>query len=122
VLGQPEINFTLPYPPTVNKIWRPTGKGLVKTAAARKWQTDAGWAYKAAGGRRLDGPLMVLVNLSPPNDGRKRDVDNGLKALLDSLNGVAWGDDYQVVAVAAVRFPPLDAAGSAEVKIWRSRS
>jgi len=120
VLGAPKVTFTLPYPPSLNRIYRSKVNGGVrKTASAKKWAVDAGWAYKASGGIRLTGPVTIMVNLFQPADGQKRDVDNALKILLDAMNGVAWIDDSQVVAIGAVKFPPRDRLGSAEVKIWQ---
>lgn len=122
VLGAPKIALTLPYPPSVNKIWAPRvgGFGFKKTGFAKKWAKDAGWAYKLAGGRLHTGPVTVIINLHPKDDGHRRDVDNPIKITLDALNGVAWKDDSQIVALAIVKFPaePGDRVGRAELKIW----
>lgn len=36
-------------------------------------------------------------------DQRRRDLDNLIKSILDGLNGVAWKDDSQVIAIAAAK-------------------
>lgn len=112
------MRFEVSYPPSVNNLYYNAGRGRRKTAGAKKWSTDCGWRYKAAGGRLLEGKVSVLINLYPPDDGRTRDVDNPIKVTLDSLKGVAWKDDSQVIAVAAIRFPAQSKVGRAEVKIW----
>ena len=43
---------------------------------------------------------MDLRGLRPQRSG---DLDNRLKCLLDSLNGIAWSDDGQIVEIHAYR-------------------
>ena len=79
------IILTLPFPPSVNGYWRNiNGRTLIsakgrayKKAVARLVQ----WNHAA---NKLQGRLVVLVALHPP-DRRKRDIDNSMKALLDSM-------------------------------------
>lgn len=47
--------------------------------------------------KRLD---CVLNNLRPT---KKPDIDNCIKIILDSLNGIAYKDDSQIVEVIAVK-------------------
>ena len=48
------------------------------------------------------GPIAVDISVYRPQ--RRGDLDNVLKALLDSLNGVLWVDDDQVVELHAYRY------------------
>lgn len=46
--------------------------------------------------------VQVTVNPSPPPDGKliqRGDIDNYLKLVMDALNGTAWKDDRQIVAL-----------------------
>ena len=113
------IEFQLPYPPSVNHIYRRTGRGgrqVVLKDSVRDWRADAGWAYKAAGGRVLHGRVMVEVSLYPPAKGRVGDVDNALKATLDALKGVAYRDDEQVTMIVVVRMY-REGVGKAVVRV-----
>jgi crossover junction endodeoxyribonuclease RusA len=54
----------------------------------------------------MAGPLMVNVDIFPP-DKRRRDIDNCLKSLLDALqHGGAYLDDNQIVVLHATKHPP----------------
>ena len=97
------LHFTLPYPPSVNTYWRHPTKGPL---AGRHLISEAGRNYRTAvqstlqtqgyQGQRLAGRLTIDIEAFMP-DRRKRDLDNILKALLDSLTfcGV-WDDDSQI--------------------------
>ena len=68
--------------------------------ATRDWEQQVGWAALAAGVRQAEGD--VALDLTFRRKGRRRaDLDNMIKACLDGLNGIAYSDDYQVVALSA---------------------
>lgn len=50
---------------------------------------------------------------------QRRDVDNMLKLVSDGLNGVAWGDDFQVDEVAGRRGSDLPKNARTEVIVYR---
>lgn len=96
------MQITLPWPPSVNTYWRHPTTGKL---AGRHLISEQGRKYREAvralvleSGRRekFTGPLSVHIEAFPP-DRRRRDLDNILKSILDSLTyaGV-WEDDYQV--------------------------
>lgn len=73
-------------------------------------------AYRAAGGADFgDMPVGVTIDIMRelPGSRPKRvvsepdtvrpDVDNVAKAVLDALNGVAYGDDSQVVSLSVLK-------------------
>lgn len=76
-------------------------------------------AFIDAGGRALDGPLAVRVDvyralpksrpkrLESEPDTFKPDVDNIGKNVLDALNAHAWADDSQVVELTVVKHPRI---------------
>jgi crossover junction endodeoxyribonuclease RusA len=95
------IRARLPYPPTVNHYWV-LGRG-------RLYITPDGQAYRRRVAKLLDGVqafsgnVQVAVFVHPP-DRRKRDIDNILKCLLDSLTKAGlWADDNQVVSLLVER-------------------
>lgn len=92
----------LPFPPSVNKYWRHPTTGKL---AGRHLISEHGRAYREAvrahvaegQTKPIAGPVVVDIEAFMP-DRRRRDLDNLLKGLLDSLTyaGV-WQDDNQVV-------------------------
>lgn len=80
------IEFTLPFPPSVNHYWRNFRGRMVIGArgrAYRKAATDA-IADQRVPCDGLGGPLQVELTAHPP-DRRRRDLDNLQKALLDAV-------------------------------------
>jgi len=80
-------------------------------AKSSAWKKDIAWQAKEQGARVMEGPLSVEVIFYLPrpkslpkkvNHHTKRgDLDNYLKGLFDSLNGVAFRDDSQIVSLHA---------------------
>jgi len=103
------MQITLPWPPSVNTYWRHPTTGKL---AGRHLISEQGRKYREAvralvleSGRRekFTGPLSVHIEAFPP-DRRRRDLDNILKSILDSMTyaGV-WEDDYQVEELSISR-------------------
>ena len=95
--------FTLPWPPSVNTYWRHVGSRVLVSREGRdyrRWVANELFALEA---RPIPGRLAVSVSLFPP-DRRKRDIDNPLKCLLDSLQHAGlYEDDSQVDWLLVVR-------------------
>lgn len=87
----------------------------VRPDALEKWRDAVGWAAKLVrqpGAKLLAGPLRVELEFrflitKPERMGephsQKPDVDKLIRAVLDSLTGIVWVDDCQVVSVAATK-------------------
>jgi crossover junction endodeoxyribonuclease RusA len=82
----------LPYPPSVNSIWRSTKGGKVyKSADAKSWANEAGWLIKASG-LKVKGPFIFSLVATAP-DKRRRDIDNISKVVLDALQAAGAIED-----------------------------
>jgi crossover junction endodeoxyribonuclease RusA len=93
----------LPYPPTVNTYWRHVGHKVLVSAKGRAYRVDVQAAALRNGLRRMAGELSVSVDVYPP-DLRRRDLDNLLKSLLDSLQHAgAYDDDSQIAKLTVER-------------------
>lgn len=79
------VRITLPYPVSVNALYRSVGGRSILSERYRKWKAEAGLTLMAQRPKKVKGPVSVLVELRPPNK-RRRDIDNvGFKAVLDLL-------------------------------------
>jgi len=95
----------LPYPPSVNHIWRRVGGRTVLSREGRRYRASVCAALAAVRVTRMNGRLDVRVTVCPP-DGRRRDLDNVQKALLDALaKGGAYRDDSQIDRLEVTRGP-----------------
>jgi len=91
------ISLTLPFPPTVNTYYRSIPRGKICQPIISKKGREYKDKVKAFVGTSnlTQKRLQVAIKLYAP-DKRKRDIDNYLKSLLDSLTGCVWEDDSQI--------------------------
>jgi len=110
----------LPYPPSVNHIWRRVGPRTVISREGRRYRKDVCATLAAMRVARMDGRLAVRVTVCPP-DGRRRDLDNVQKSLLDALaHGGAYRDDSQIDRLEVER-GPVTPGGKVLVEITQIR-
>lgn len=113
---------------------KPRGQGRPRTAiiagkphiykdlVSREYEQKIANEYKDAGGELYEGAVRLSILASfPVNKSEKKytkiqmledkiaptkkpDLDNIVKAVMDGLNGVAYKDDSQVVAIDAQKF------------------
>ena len=79
------IELTLPWPPTVNTYWRNFNGRVLISAKGREYRksvADQVLIQRAA--KHIDYTVKVEIPAFRP-DRRRRDLDNLLKALLDSM-------------------------------------
>lgn len=97
------LTYTLPWPPSVNHCWRRVLIGgkprtLLSKEGREFKQAAVGAVLQQRRGPSapLSGRLAIAVTLFPP-DRRRYDLDNRLKAVLDSLTEArVWEDDRHV--------------------------
>jgi len=96
------VDLELPMPPSANTYWRFVSGRVLKSKKARQYIRTIGelWiVHKAqtkskafSGDERLKAEIQVF-----PPDRRKRDLDNLLKVLLDSLEAAGlFKNDEQI--------------------------
>lgn len=94
-----KLCFTVPGRPACKQsfVYTANGGGYTKPHVKR-WQTSVSWAAREAmgGDAPVAGPVRVTMRFVMP-DKTRRDCDNLSKAVLDSLNGIVFVDDCQVV-------------------------
>ena len=106
----------LPYPPSLNRYLRHTGR-TYKTADALSYQRRVSMAGTAAGMKPLQGDVALMLTLHPKltkkgkASGSCIDLDNSLKVALDALQGVAYHNDSQVKRLVAEVGEPVQNGG-----------
>lgn len=89
----------LPFPPSVNALYRAVGGRSILSEKYRRWKREAGLELISQRPAKMPGAVSVEVELCPPNN-RRRDIDNaGFKAVLDLLvtHQIIQGDDSTFV-------------------------
>jgi crossover junction endodeoxyribonuclease RusA len=98
------FSIELPFPPSVNAYYRAISRGKfcqsIISEKGRKYKADVEMLFNSISGKIPEelpssDRLTVDIALYPP-DKRRRDLDNHLKALLDSCTGHIWEDDEQI--------------------------
>lgn len=119
------LMLRLPWPPSVNHYWSTDriGRWHLKKAG-RNYRLAVfaclkvqGWLGKHPIFRQ---PLGAWIDLYPPADRRKRDVDNVLKALLDALQNCRVMKDDSQVKYLSVRVcgRGADTTREAHITLW----
>lgn len=111
------IELDLPFPPSINQYYRKVGKRVLISRRGRVFREKVCSIVASLGIDILDGPLEVRLELYPP-DGRRRDVDNYQKSLLDAMEkGGVYKNDSQIVKLETTKCGPV-AGGGVIVRIW----
>lgn len=99
------LTFELPFPPSVNSMYRAFRRGNICTTIMSKKGRE--YVEDVRNRVQVSAPLTVRlevrIDLYPP-DNRRRDIDNYTKCVLDSLTkcGV-WEDDSQIDKLTIIR-------------------
>ena len=112
------INITLPWPPSVNRIWRSVGGRVLLSAEGRTYRqaVEVAVLEQHGAGDPLTGRLSMTIRAYPP-DRRRRDVDNMAKAILDSLERAGvYVNDAQIDHLS-IRRMSVEKPGRVEVSI-----
>ena len=97
--------ITLEFPPSLNRYYRTIGSRVLISREGRQYRMKT--VSRLGGIRPIDGDLALVVHLYPP-DHRRRDADNCLKCLQDSLvHAGAMRDDSQVKILHVEMLDPV---------------
>lgn len=109
------IGCALPFPPSVNSIWRAVDGRNILSKSYRAWRAHAAQVIALKRPGTIAGPYTISILADRP-DRRRRDLDNLLKPVGDALqqSGVIVNDcDAQRITIAwSKRTPGKDA------KVW----
>ena len=96
--------FILPWPPTVNSIWRKGNGRTYRRPSYMAWRASAAEAIGSLSmvEEPYEGKVSIECRLYAPNQ-RSYDVDNRAKAILDILEGTLIANDSQVDRLVMLR-------------------
>ena len=78
------MEFELPYPPSVNHYYRHVGPRVLISREGRRYRERVIAVVRSKSHITLTRDVSLTVELYPP-DRRRRDVDNCLKLIFDTL-------------------------------------
>jgi crossover junction endodeoxyribonuclease RusA len=107
----------LPYPISGNRYWRNYRGRVTLSEEAKIYKREVWYAAVRGDVRMLHGDVVLHVELHPrttkSGEASKTciDTDNGLKVVLDALQGIAYENDKQIVEIRAKRGAPMPNGG-----------
>lgn len=103
------LTFNLPWPPSVNRIWRALGGRVVLSLVARQYAKAAANALPTGRVVPVRGRVSVMITLHPPAKlaNKPWDIANREKIVCDVLTKQrVWIDDSQIDMLLMVRGRP----------------
>ena len=95
------MTHQFPLPPSSNRYWRMFRGRMLVSAVAKDYKTTVGMLARCARVEQLTGPVAVTLNIY--RERKAGDLDNYAKVLCDSLQGVFYANDAQIVELHMFR-------------------
>lgn len=109
------VAIWLPFPPSLNRLWRTVNGRPILSKPYRAWKLQAGLHLNTQFKRPIAGRFSLSIVADRP-DNRRRDIDNIPKAALDILTAHRVIEDDHLAASIAVRWS--DKPPARDAKIW----
>ena len=108
----------LPYPPSVNHCWRRVGPRTLISREGRAFRRNVCALLRGNGPRKppAGGRIALCMDAFPP-DRRRRDLDNTMKAICDSLEHAGVYEDDSQIDLLIVRRREPTKGGKAVVQV-----
>ncbi len=105
------LTLDLPYPPSLNRYYRSFGGRVVISREGRRYTDSVVSILSSCGMTSIRRKVRMRIDVYPP-DARRRDIDNILKCLLDSLvKGGALEDDSLIRGLSIEMREPMSDIG-----------
>ena len=109
--GRTVLALDLPYPPSLNRYYRSFGGRVVISREGRRYTESVVSILSSCGMTEIREKVRMRIDVYPP-DARRRDIDNILKCLLDSLvKGGALEDDSLIRGLSIEMREPMSGIG-----------
>lgn len=107
----------LPFPPSINTYWGFKGHRRFLTRKALQFKASVSAVILATNTKSYGDDLLAMNIVWFPPDKRRRDIDNPLKPLLDSLVQANLMNDDSQIKQLTLQFGDVCKGGSALVTI-----
>lgn len=112
------IAFDFPVPPSINHYYRSVRGRVIISKRGRVYrETVCALVAEKGFAKTLEGKVAIKIDFFPP-DRRRRDADNVLKALLDSLQAAQLFYDDSQIHDLSIRKQDMEKGGRVFVQIW----
>ena len=102
------VLLELPFPPSMNTYWRNFRGRTVLSKAGRQFKENVQNYIIENNIPKFGDKKLKITMILRPRDKRKVDIDNRIKAVLDSLEDAGvFDDDFQVDHLEMIRGEPL---------------
>lgn len=111
----------LPWPPSVNHYYRHVGPRVLISREGRQYREQVIAKIRNQLPGVFTGQAELHAEFYPP-DYRRRDLDNLLKCVLDTLQHAGlYKDDSQIAKITAIKHEPMPPDGMAYIRItpWK---
>lgn len=95
--------INLPFPPSINALWRATGRRVYRTKKYTGWIAQALAEIAVQCPQPVPGRYVIRISLGRP-DKRRRDVDNYGKAISDVLKEAGVIEDDSFAQMKTIRW------------------
>lgn len=99
-----KIEITLPYPPSVNAMWRYANGSVYSNRSAKEFKKEVKVLCFQNGIIPFGKEKKLCFTMRVFRPREIGDLDNRIKLILDALNKNAFYDDNQVIEIHAFRF------------------
>jgi crossover junction endodeoxyribonuclease RusA len=111
------VNLTLPWPPSANRYWRNVNGRTLVSKEARVYKSTVKKLSLLSEKTCMSGKLSLTIHAYCP-DKRKRDIDNLIKIVTDSLQEAGYFEnDCQIDKLYIERMPIIMPKGSLYVEL-----
>jgi len=102
------IAFTVPYPPSSNRMWRMARGHMILTSEARAYKESVGaialtWV-KSGSLPAYPTECLLSMTLKVYRPRKAGDLKNREKLLSDALNAIVYADDEQIIESHMYRY------------------
>lgn len=118
--GKSVVEFSIPYPPSGNHMWKHTKVGghYLTPQAQMYYQTVYVEVMRQSASLAFTERLGVRAAIYPP-DKRRRDLDNAWKVASDACTRArVWVDDTQIDQLTLLRVTNTQAKGMISLRVW----